>query len=327
MSFENILHSIDNYLKQEKERIYYESLSSAVSSVLTSVLTSFESNSEDSKSTEILREIIQTHLSNLPQNLSSSLSSSPLSSVSSVSSVSCISQIEGENCNSIIKTGPRKGEKCGMKIHLNGMCKRHSSKESPQPSEMKMVSNLSTISTISNFSTHSTHSTQSTHSAHSSQSAISSVSNVVIGDDKCMFILQKGKKIGMMCGCAVKTGEKYCKKHKPVHCCLCCEPISVHSPSEMYCRVHLKNELNLGNQKFLTYTNKFGNIEHKYSGLVFDINKKVVGIQNSIGTITNSLSDSDLECVIVYGLPIDECFQEQLIDYLNRKKQKENGSS
>jgi len=145
-------------------------------------------------------------------------------------------------------------------------------------------------------------------------------------ENKCSFIMEKGVKIGQPCGKCIPFGELFCAKHKTNQCkhvseCgkVCNQPISIYSKAESSCRVHLIEELQIDTSKFVTYTNKFGNTEHKYSGFIFE-NGKVVGIQNTNGTTSTVLNENDFECVIKYGLPIDDFFKNQLIDYLNKKK-------
>ena len=184
-------------------------------------------------------------------------------------------------CTSILGSGIRKGQACGGKVHMNGMCKRHQSK-------------------------------------------------VPLSEEKCPAIMKAGARKGQICGARVAQCETFCGKHKVTKCVFkvggefCGKSISINSPSETHCRIHIKNELNLDTKKFITAVNRFGNMEHKYSGLVFE-NKKVVGAQHPAGTIVSNLNDDDLECVILYGLPIDTVFLEQMKDYLNRRKHKEIG--
>lgn len=160
-------------------------------------------------------------------------------------------------------------------------------------------------------------------------------------ESSCKALIKHGLRQGQVCGSKSTLGG-FCKRHaktnvgefpSPVkvqeikkRCVFknedgkCCgKSISIHSISDSYCRLHIKDELSLDTKKYITYLNKFGNMEHKYSSLVFE-NKKVIGVQHPSGTITTTLNDEDLECVIIYGLPIDDTFKPQMIDYLNRKK-------
>jgi hypothetical protein len=153
---------------------------------------------------------------------------------------------------------------------------------------------------------------------------------VALSEEKCPALMKAGARKGQVCGSKVANGDTYCGKHKITKCVFklasgdCCgKNISHCSPTETHCRIHVKNELSLDTKKFVTALNRFGNMEHKYSGLVFE-NKKVIGAQHPTGTIVTNLNDDDLECVIVYGLPIDTCFSTQMTDYLNRRRQKES---
>ena len=162
----------------------------------------------------------------------------------------------------------------------------------------------------------------------------------------CNAIIKSGMRQGQMCGSKASLNG-FCKRHEKSdktekteksdkvdkggvqevkkRCTFCIEegkicgkPISIHSPSDSYCRLHVKDELSLDTKKYIISLNKFGNMEHKYSSLVFE-NKKVIGSQHPSGTITNTLNDEDLECVLVYGLPISDEFKPQMASYLNRK--------
>lgn len=200
-------------------------------------------------------------------------------------------------CTSIIKSGMRKGQSCGIKVHADGLCKRH------QPKVCVESSGNAGISPTNG------------------------------AEEKCPALLKVGVRKGQICGACVPNGEIYCGKHKVVKCMFklengdyCGRSISLHSTSQTHCRIHVKNELSLDTRKFVTSLNRFGNMEHKYSGLVFE-NKKVVGAQHPTGTIVSNLNDDDLECVITYGLPIDPCFSSQMSDYLNKRKRKESKSN
>lgn len=148
----------------------------------------------------------------------------------------------------------------------------------------------------------------------------------VISDVKCPAIMKAGARKGQACGTSVGNGDTYCGKHKVVKCVfkigekhICGRGISVHSPSETHCRIHLKNELGLDTKTFITVRNRNGYMEHKYSGLIFS-DKKVVGIQHQSGDIDANLTDDDFECVIVYGLPLSSEYNEKFSNYISRRK-------
>ena len=233
-------------------------------------------------------------LPSLPSPTSTFPHTFPSPSPSHVMSPASFSSPASPVCTSIIKSGARKGNICGSKVYADGFCKRHQVKG--------CTSGVTSIT---------------------SATATSS-------EEKCPALLKAGVRKGQICGACVANGETYCGKHKVVKCIFklengdCCgRSISLQSPSETHCRIHVKNELSLDTKKFVTSLNRFGNMEHKYSGLVFE-NKKVVGAQHPSGTIITNLNDDDLECAIIYGLPIETCFITQMTDYLNRRKRKES---
>lgn len=144
-------------------------------------------------------------------------------------------------------------------------------------------------------------------------------------DEKCPAINKGGVNKGQVCGKPVVNGNLYCQKHCITKCKFMCgdkecgRSISPFSPTLSMCRIHLIDELNLDTTKFVLYTNKFGNIEHKYSGLVFT-DRKVNGAQHPGGYVIAELTDDDFECIKRYGLPICEHYKEEMINYLNKER-------
>ena len=274
---QRILSAIDEYIHLSKEEL------------LDDILQTFQSEYDDAKAIAALEQTISYFRvkspSSTPENSKPKIPSNKQENchVSTEKHIDDQTTVTVENkCNSIMSSGIRKGQICGGKVYINGMCKRHQPKTS-------------------------------------------------LSEEKCPAIMKAGTRKGQICGARVANCETFCGKHKVTKCVFningenCEKNVSVHSPSETHCRIHIKNELNLDTKKFITTVNRFGNMEHKYSGLVFE-NKKIVGAQHPAGTIVSNLSDDDLECAIVYGLPLDEMFHDQMKDYLNRRKQKQNGS-
>lgn len=284
-AFDRIHQAIDDYCTSERE------------SLLDDIFSDFCDACKDTKAVAALEQIIGYYREHSPastpgtpgshrprgQRTPPTTDRSPVITSTSAPPVST-APIDGNLCVSIIKSGVRKGQACGGKVHANGLCKRHQPK-------------------------------------------------VPLSEEKCPALMKAGARKGQVCGSRVANGDTYCGKHKITKCVFklpsgdCCgRSISHCSPTETHCRIHVKDELGLDTKKYITMVNRFGNMEHKYSGLVFE-NKKVIGAQNPTGTIATNLNDDDLECVIVYGLPLDPSFSTQISDYLNRRRQKETAES
>lgn len=270
MSFDRIHQAIDEYISSERENL------------LDDIFYDFKCECKDSKAIAILDTIIGYYRERSPASTPGERKKTPVLHPKDTPIDPIPPSTIGDHatCVSLIKSGVRKGQVCGGKIHANGMCKRHQPK-------------------------------------------------VLMSEEKCPALMKAGTRKGQVCGARVANGDTYCGKHKITKCIFklesgdCCgRSISHCSPTETHCRIHVKNELGLDTKKFVTVLNRFGNMEHKYSGLVFE-NKKVIGAQHPTGTIVSNLNDDDFECVIAYGLPISSCFSTQLSDYLNKRRQKE----
>lgn len=284
----------------------------AITDVLENIMTDFEAESKDERANSLLRRLVEYYMNNVEDtprikthvsplgNEKTVLMVAPISSTSHApltsSDVCAVHTVDDKNfsttdrvdnankaCSALMKSGKRKGQLCGAKV------------------------------------------SDSTGMCKKHQPRVEKT-----GDTKCMALMKSGTRKGQPCGVAIASGELYCSKHRITKCIFkkpdgnqCGWSISRCSPSESYCRIHIKDELNLDVKSFVLYTNKFGNKEHKYSGLVFE-DRKVVGAQNPTGTVTTFLNDEDLECVRVYGLPLCDNFMEKMKDYLNRKKEEEN---
>jgi hypothetical protein len=253
-------------------------------SLLDDILSDFSEEYSDHKAIEVLERILGCYRIQSPASTPAAKKPRAVTGVNDSEPHSqSHSEPRSESCTAIMKSGNRQGCACGLKVHANNLCKRHQPKS---PAGEK-------------------------------------------SEEKCPALMKAGTRAGQMCGAKVCNGDTYCGKHKVTKCVFklangeCCgRSVSSNSPSETHCRIHVKNELSLDTTKFVTSLNRFGNMEHKYSGLVFE-HKKVIGAQHPAGTIITNLTTDDFECVIVYGLPLDPSFSVQFTDYLNKRKQKE----
>jgi hypothetical protein len=137
----------------------------------------------------------------------------------------------------------------------------------------------------------------------------------------CDFIDDKG----MICGKRVPLGENYCSKHTISGCCFingrkkCGNKISLDSLTGKSCRLHLIQEFSIDTSKFIIHTNKHGNMEHKYTGIIF-IENKATGVQIADGNVCE-LTDEDLLCVKAYKLPLDVKYHPRMRDLLSSLQQ------
>lgn len=139
--------------------------------------------------------------------------------------------------------------------------------------------------------------------------------------NSCTFTLKTGPRKGERCKGKISTkNPRFCSRHLPKGCMfrtaehkLCNGPIVTNSNGDIteFCKEHLPID------HLTINVNKWGHLEHKPTGLIFQ-DKKVIGKQGD-SKVLLPLSDQDLENIFNYSFPLDEKLMETMRDYLLRR--------
>ena len=143
---------------------------------------------------------------------------------------------------------------------------------------------------------------------------------------KCVYLMEKGKNKGQVCGtsvCEESTSGKYCKKHltqetKPEKKEKVEKKVDVKKDEPLLTKSELKEMIEKRTTTISIVRNKHGHYEHEDTGIVLDrATNKAIGKQNKNGTV-DPLSEDDIDMCKNLG------FKFVIPHTINSKEEKEN---